>query len=142
MRRAHCLTIWTAFVLLAFPALALGQATRFEVKVPSNTPADQTLYIAGGVAQLGNWRPAGLVAIRPGAGRGVVEVDRPAGGAEAVKIPRGTWGTPDKAAAASGSASRAGKRGETTEVEVAAWADTPAPAAGAGPAPGQEAVEP
>ncbi len=62
---------------------------RFDVSVPSATPADGTPFIAGSPAQLGGWKPDGLALRREG-DRFVAELRLPPGPFE-WKVTLGAW---------------------------------------------------
>ena len=75
---------------------AEAASTRITVTVPPLTPADDTVYLAGDVDALGNWRPDGLAMTRAGPNRWTAALDLPTGRAVEFKFTRGTWETVEK----------------------------------------------
>lgn len=111
-------------------SLAIACAARaadFVVTVPSDTPSDAVLYLAGSHPALGNWKPAGLKLVRGEEGTYIASVDLPARVAIEFKITRGNWETVEIAA---NGQDRPNRRlliepsGGPIHLTVERWADT------------------
>jgi predicted alpha/beta superfamily hydrolase len=70
----------------------------FEVTVPPETPADQTLYLSGDAPEMGNWDAAGVPMHRDADGKYRATVDLLSGIEHKFKVTRGTWGTVERGA--------------------------------------------
>ena len=109
----------------------------FVVEVPSNTPADANIWLAGNNPKLGGWpeNGSGVRLFKAMNGRYAVSVSFTPGAALEYKVTRGSWGTVEKGSAGEeiGNRTHTTRSGfERTFVTVARWADIdPLP-----PAPG------
>jgi enterochelin esterase-like enzyme len=70
----------------------------FDVSVPPETPADQTLYLSGDASELGNWDSAGLPLQRQPDGHYRTTVSLLSGVPHKFKVTRGTWGSVERGA--------------------------------------------
>jgi predicted alpha/beta superfamily hydrolase len=86
--------------LSAFAFLPLASAAdvpvEFFVTVPKDTDAKATLYIAGSLEAVGNWKTEGLPLKRLDDGRYHAKVQLPDGARLEYKITRGSWETVEK----------------------------------------------
>ncbi len=106
-------------------------AVSFEVFAPEDTPEGDTLYVAGGAAELnpsgGVWDPAGAPLDSPLAATlpHTTTLSFPVGSIVEFKVTRGSWATVEKAADGSEIANHVllVQGPETVEVHVEAWAD-------------------
>jgi predicted alpha/beta superfamily hydrolase len=71
---------------------------QFDVSVPADTPADQTLYISGDAYELGSWDAAGIPLHRDQDGHYRTTVQLLSGVPHKFKVTRGTWGTVERGA--------------------------------------------
>lgn len=74
----------------------IARAAQIVVRVPSDTPADAQLYVAGSLAAVGNWKPDGLALARQPDGTYTADVTLGAGETLEFKITRGSWETVEK----------------------------------------------
>jgi enterochelin esterase-like enzyme len=70
----------------------------FKITVPPQTPVDQTLFISGDSAELGDWDAAGVPLHRDADGSYDGTVDLLTGIPHKFKVTRGTWGTVERGA--------------------------------------------
>lgn len=68
-------------------------AVTFNVKVPSNTPTGDTVFISGSIDQLGPWDPGKVPMHRAGDNLWTVTLQIPDGTHLQYKYTRGSWGT-------------------------------------------------
>ncbi len=109
--------------VLEFEVIADGQ-TVIAVTVPPETPADDTIHVAGGHPALGAWDPAGLPLARAADGRWTAILPVEVGAVFEFKITRGTWETVEKGPDGEEIPNRIGLAdGVPVEVEVARWVD-------------------
>ena len=112
-------------IAAAMPALAAAASVEvtFVVTPPAATPAGATLWISGGVPELGSWSGAGLrLAPRAdGSHAGSVRVER--GTLLEFKATRGSWDTVEKGPGGEELSNRThrAEAGDTIRVEVARW---------------------
>jgi enterochelin esterase-like enzyme len=71
---------------------------QFQISVPKETPADQTLFISGDESALGSWDAAGVPLHRQADGTYTGAVSLLSGIAYKFKVTRGTWGTVERGA--------------------------------------------
>src|SRR2546423_10761889 len=125
MRRAIAIGIVGWLALLAGWARA-AQKVEVVVHVPTDTPAGETIYVAGSLPAVGSWRADGLRLARQidGTHSGTIELD--AGQTLEFKVTRGTWGTVEKKADGTERANRSLVVEASTkriEMTVERWAD-------------------
>lgn len=99
---------------------------KFIVRVPSETPGDQQLYLSGSAAEMGAWQAAGVPLARQPDGTYVASVPVMSGIEHAFKINRSTWGTVERGAAGEEIPNHTftAKDDKTAvEVQVASWVD-------------------
>jgi enterochelin esterase-like enzyme len=70
----------------------------FAITAPAGTPGDQTLYISGDSAELGDWDAAGVPLHHDNDGKYRTTVSILSGIPHKFKVTRGTWGTVERAA--------------------------------------------
>ncbi len=122
MRRPLCI----AFLILGF-ALAAQAAQRVEliVTVPADTPATETIYLAGSLPAIGGWKADGVKLERQKNGTHSAVIDLEAGQTLEFKITRGAWSSVEKSADGSERANRSVTIDASTkviEVKVERWA--------------------
>lgn len=102
-----------------------GAFVTFRVRVPADTPAGDTIFVAGDLAALGAWDGHGLEMAPIGGGRWESVVSLPPGTAIAYKYTRGSWETVEKGPGGEevGDRTAAADAGLLLEDEVARWAD-------------------
>lgn len=106
-----------------------GAPVRLEVSVPANTPAGETVYVAGSFQ---GWNPgsSAYALTRQADGRWAITLDLPAGSAIEYKFTRGTWARVEKGATGEEIPNRratVGASGATLAHAVGSWADLPPP---------------
>lgn len=121
-----CLTL-SSFALTACAATADDTDTasiEFFVSVPAGTPTDATLYIAGNLDAVGQWRAKGAPLARRDDGRYYAKLTLPRGALMEYKITRGAWETVEKTAQGAEIANRQLLvKGDTkVDIKVEAWA--------------------
>src|SRR4051812_8972326 len=72
------------------------QAVQIVVRVPPDTPQSASVYVAGSIPGLGNWRADGLKLIRQKDGTFTGDVDLPIATNIEFKVTRGSWSTVEK----------------------------------------------
>jgi enterochelin esterase-like enzyme len=97
----------------------------FSVTAPPGTPADQTLYLSGDAAELGNWQAAGVPLHRGGDGKYHTTVEMLSGIAHKFKVTRGTWGTVERGPGGVDMPDRSftGEPSSVVEAAVQTWVD-------------------
>src|SRR5688500_13413455 len=119
------LTIQVAlFCLLA--ANVAAQKVRVVVKVPSDTPKTDAIYVAGSLPSVGGWKADGVKLARQDDGTHAGEIDVEPGQTLEFKITRGTWETVEKNADGSERPNRSVAIDATTkqiDVTVDRWAN-------------------
>jgi len=100
-------------------------AVTFSVRVPGSTPDSGSVFVAGSIAELGDWRPNGLELESLGDDVWELTIAMRVGTLFEFKVTRGTWDTVEKAGDGSEVANRRWlvEGVELIEVEVANWAD-------------------
>ncbi len=117
-----------AILALALAATAPDDGDRVELRValrvPADTPANASIYLAGDRPEVGGWRPDGLKLDRGEDGLHRAKVRLRRGGRLAFKFTRGSWATVEKAADGSEVANRTADLHGDAEVRavVAGWA--------------------
>lgn len=100
-------------------------AVTFRVRVPGSTPESDSVFIAGSIPELGDWRPNGIELESSGDDLWQLTVGLNVGTLFDFKVTRGTWETVEKAGDGSEIPNRQWRVDgeELIEVEVANWAD-------------------
>ena len=101
----------------------------FSVTVPTNTPADASVYIAGNLVELGRWQPDGLMLIHQAKGEYTACIRIPKGTRGEFKITQGTWERVEKAVDGSEIPNRTflAEKDQQIHISVARWAEGKAP---------------
>ena len=119
-------------MMLWFSPLAAAEdvPVEFFVSVPKDTDGKATLYIAGNLEAVGNWKTDVLALKRLDDGRYYAKVRLPDGAKLEYKITRGSWETVEKGKDGSEIANRqlTVAPGMKVEIDVQAWATQPQPA--------------
>jgi predicted alpha/beta superfamily hydrolase len=110
------------------PASGAGTApqTVFVVAVPSNTPANDSIWLSGNHALLGSWNGAGVRLYKAVNGRHAARLSFPPGTSLEYKATRGSWATVEKGSAGEEIDNHTLKTGggfERTFLTVAKWND-------------------
>jgi hypothetical protein len=102
--------------------------TLFTVQVPPETPALDTVYLAGSLPEVGSWDPAGLALVEGPRLFWQGEVAAQCNQSLEYKITRGSWPTVETDAMGLDIDNRAVliQPGVQVDIRVAAWADRPA----------------
>jgi len=98
----------------------------FVVTVPSNTPTESTIYVAGNQTQIGGWNPGAVPLYKALNGRYAIVLSFAEGTSLEYKLTRGSWPTVEKGPAGEEISNRTytTRSGyERTFVIVARWAD-------------------
>jgi predicted alpha/beta superfamily hydrolase len=93
------LSITLACILVCFASFCAGadsQRVRLIVRVPTDTPADASVCIAGSLAAVGNWKADGVNLVRQPDGTFAGDIDLAAGETLEYKITLGTWETVER----------------------------------------------
>src|SRR5262245_57139204 len=121
------LAILLAFACAVAPQLfAANQNVRFIVHAPDSAATDNSIYLAGSLADVGTWKPDGVKLTRQPDGTYSAEVTLPLGQTLEYKITRGTWPTVEKNADGSDRPNRSLAIGAGThqiEITVDRWAN-------------------
>ena len=97
---------------------------KFVVRVPNETPADQTLYLSGSAPTMGNWQAKGVPLERQPDGTFATTVELMTGVEYAFKVNRGNWGTVERGPNVAEMDNRTlSCDGKPVEVVVASWLD-------------------
>jgi predicted alpha/beta superfamily hydrolase len=115
--------LFLAVVIGLFAAsFALGreaQKVHVVVHAPADTPAADSVYVAGSLASVGEWKADGVKLARQADGTYAGDLDLEAGQTLEFKITRGSWGTVEKNADGSERANRSIViDASTTQIEV------------------------
>ena len=106
-----------------------AQPVEFVVRVPADTPAGESICLAGSLSAAGGWKPDGVKLSRQADGVYSATLDLEIGQTLEFKITRGTWATVEKAADGAERPNRSLKVDASTrriEVTVERWANGPA----------------
>ena len=97
----------------------------FSIKVPPETPPDQTLFLSGDTPELGTWDAAGVPMHRGDDGRYHATVDLLSGIPHKFKVTRGTWGTVERGENGADIPDHpfTGEPGQVVESTVLTWVD-------------------
>jgi enterochelin esterase-like enzyme len=97
----------------------------FAVTVPAETPGDQTIYLSGDAAEMGNWQAAGVPLHRGADGKYHGTVTMLSGIDHKYKVTRGTWGTVERGPGGVDMPDRAftGEPAAVVEAAVQTWVD-------------------
>jgi enterochelin esterase-like enzyme len=125
VRRCRRLLLAVASILAAAVPLHAQVATvqvTFDVTLPANTPADDTIYVAGNFQ---NWNPNGTPLTRDSATHAHGTVTVPQGSAMEFKFTRGAWSNVEKGAECNELPDRTATASQnmTVTVTVENWAD-------------------
>ncbi|MFT3787271.1 MAG: alpha/beta hydrolase-fold protein [Tepidisphaeraceae bacterium] len=113
------------FVLLVSAPVVHATKLHLLVSVPKETPTGDTIYIAGSVDALGNWKADGKALTKTSEDLWSVELDLPAGTNLEFKFNRGTWETVEKTANGDELPNRqltVGEKDQTEQLRIAKWA--------------------
>jgi len=123
----RCIQLFAVLLSVILPASLLAETIELKFVVNTSQPVakEDTLFLAGNTATLGNWNPSGFVLTRKSdtCYEGLVELE--IGGNIEFKITRGTWETVEKDADGGEIANRTAtvKKGKDVVVAVESWAD-------------------
>jgi predicted alpha/beta superfamily hydrolase len=94
----HWITLVALNCVFASATLAAGadQKVRVVVRFPPAKSAPESIFLAGSLPAVGNWKPDGLKLARHADGTFQAEVDLPIGQILEFKITRGSWATVEK----------------------------------------------
>ena len=129
--RSISLTLVTFGTLICAPFLtgpALADDTvkvEIRVSVPKDTPAADTLYLAGDLAEVGSWKADGVALQRNDDGTYSTTVNEAKGSTLEYKINRGSWDTVEKGTAGEeiGNRTVSFDADKVEKITVAQWAD-------------------
>src|SRR5262245_30910336 len=96
--RSNAIVTWIGLVATAASVTAADQKVRIIVRVPAETPQADSIYVAGSLPAVGNWRPDGLKLKRQPNGDYQADIDLPSGQTLEFKITRGSWASVEKKA--------------------------------------------
>jgi hypothetical protein len=97
----------------------------WNVRVPSSTPTDAPVYLAGNLPELGPWKPDGLQLRRTSTDQYSAKLQVPPGETFEYKFTRGDWETVETGKEGTQISNRVLtiERSERVIVEVEAWGD-------------------
>jgi predicted alpha/beta superfamily hydrolase len=116
------------FSLLSIAAHA-AQPVEIIVRIPADTPAGDSIYLAGSLSAAGGWKPDGVKLSRRADGVYTATLDLEIGQTLEFKITRGTWATVEKTADGAERPNRSLSIDASTkqiEVTVERWANSAA----------------
>src|SRR5688500_12974464 len=118
--------------LFLFLTAESASAARVVVRVPADTPAEDSIYFAGSLPSVGAWKADGVKLARREDGSFTGDLDVPVGQTLEFKITRGSWETVEKNADGSERANRSiviNNPAMPIDVTVERWASAAAAAA-------------
>jgi predicted alpha/beta superfamily hydrolase len=88
--------IFISFILLVSSLAHADQKVRIVVRVPADTPANESVYVAGSLPSVGSWKPDGVKLSRQPDGTFSADLDLPVTQTLEFKLTRGSWPTVEK----------------------------------------------